>query len=141
LYRLYAPADVQTTTFSLFYLVQLDTDSVFDFPTVVCGRVTHASLRTEELRGNTARAYKNDLLSLTHSQPRWQQLRRENGWSVAEEPEVETSLQDVQGYILNLFDMVDRQLVIDNISLPLANPENNLDEMLTVDKYPFGGSA
>ena len=141
LYRLFVPADMQTTTSSLFYLVQLETKSVFDFPTIVCGQITHPALPTEDFRGQTARAFKNNLLLLTSSQPRWQQLRQKNGWSIAEDPEFETSLQKVQGFILNLFDMVDRQLVIDNISRPLANLDKNLDEMVTVGKYPFGGSV
>ena len=141
LFRLYVPVDVQSTTFSLFYLVQLGTESAFDFPTVVCGRASHLSLPTEDLRSQTARSFKNDLLTLTYSQPQWQQVGQENGWSIAADPESSTPLNSVQGYILNLFDIVDRRRVVDNISKPLTNPDNNLDQMLTVRNYPFGGRA
>lgn len=141
LFRLFAPADVESTTESIFYLVQLGLNSTFDFPVLLCGRAAHSALSREDLRSSTVRGFKASMLTLTHSEPLWQQLSWENGWSIAAGPESDTSLQSVQGYILNLFDMVNRQLVIDNISRPLANVDRNLDEMLTVTKYSFGGTT
>lgn len=139
LYRLYIPSDVDRTTRSLFYLVQLETDAVFDFPTIVCGRITHLSLEAGDVRGEIANDLATNALSLTYDAPQWQRIREENGWTIAEAPAFDTSIETVQGYILNLFDMTDRRRVIDNISRPLANPDKNLDEMLTVGKYAFGG--
>lgn len=139
LFRLFAPSDVESTTESIFYLVQLGLNSAFEFPAILCGRATHSALSSENLRSSTVRGFKTSLLTLTHSQPLWLQIGRENGWLIAAEPESDTPLQSVKGYILNLFDMVNRQRVIDNISRPLVNADKSLDEMLTVAKYPFGG--
>ena len=134
-YRLYIPVDRDRTTSSVFFLVLLESDSAFDFPPVICARVTHPPFNRDEVSSHVL--WGIYIRSLARRNANWSRFHEANGWIVAEDPKHDTLVGSVQGYILNLFDMVDRQRVIDNIVRPLTNTEHNLDEMLTVNKYAF----
>ena len=77
------------------------------------------------------------LLSLAQEEPRWRAIREENGWYVAE-PADGAPINRLQGYFLNVFDLVDRRHVIDNVVAPLTSANAHLDELLTVPRYGFG---
>ena len=115
---------------SLVYFISLETDTVFPLPEKeLYSKVWHI----------------DRLLSLAQEEPRWRAIREENGWYVAE-PADEAPINRLQGYFLNVFDLVDRRHVVENVIVPLttagatasATAGAHLDELLTVPSYGFG---
>ena len=135
IYRLFIPVDPSVTTYSIFYLVMLQTDSAFNFPPIICAKVNHPPFTESEVSSQIV--WGINVRSLARKESSWSKFQVENGWSIAATPKHNTQVVSVQGYILNLFDMTDQQRVIDNIVTPLINPDRNLDDMRTVDKYVF----
>jgi hypothetical protein len=118
---------------SLLYFINLASDTRFLFPTMLCARLVHSPLPADVIYGrvwNIARFFDFGL----QEQGKWRLVREERGWTIVE-PVGDTLIQSLQGYLLNVFDLVDRQHVIDNIILPLTEPRANLDELLTIEKY------
>jgi hypothetical protein len=134
-YRLFNQTDSEQFNESIFYLVMLHNDSAFDFPPVICAKVFHPPLDKDGIRAHVISGIR--INSLATNTPHWKRISKQDGWCKAEEPDFPTKVLSVQGYILNLFDMEDRDRVIDNIVVPLTNTDRNLDEMLTVTKYAF----
>ena len=120
---------------SLLYFISLETDTVFPFPAMLCARIAHPPLPEKELYSKVWHI--DRLLSLAQEEPRWRAIREENGWYVAE-PADGAPINRLQGYFLNVFDLVDRRHVIDNVVAPLTSANAHLDELLTVPRYGFG---
>lgn len=137
--RFYAPEGTLTSEeefkTSLLYFITLETDTVFPFPAMLCARIAHPPLPEKELYSKVWHI--DRLLSLAQEEPRWRAIREENGWYVAE-PADDAPIHRLQGYFLNVFDLVDRWHVIDNVVMPLTTAGAHLDELLTVPSYGFG---
>ncbi len=131
--RVYVPKGQDTYTSIAVFLVQFDPDSAYEFPPIICARYYHEGLSGAEVDGifDTLR-----LRSLSRIEPDWTSFRQESGWMVAE-PAFDAPIHYIKGYILNLFDIIDQQHVVDNIILPLTRHDDNLDDLLTVKKHPF----
>lgn len=135
--RCFVPREEEQYAWSVFYLINLTSESAFDFPAVVCGRMEHDFLSESQIYN---RAYLvSPLRALTHKNEGWTALADEGGFSVAE-PTFKTPTRRVKGYILNLFELSDRQKVMENIIKPLTtiDEESNLQEMITIPTYRFG---
>mgnify|MGYP000730495092 CR=1 FL=1 len=119
---------------SIFYLIWLNQDAPFEFPTMVCGRFQHETLTEKRI---SDLMYKSYLTSLTTGGSKWRYSQDENGWNVAT-PTFDSRIQEFQGYILNLFDISDRQVVAQNVIQPLSSGFNRrLSDFLTIPTYPF----
>ena len=130
--RFYAPDGEEIFDQSLAYFINLATDTRFPFPTMLCAQIAHPLLAERDV---FTRVWKiEQLFSFGEKQSKWRAEREERGWFIVE-PIGETPIQYLRGYLLNVFDLVDRQHVIDNIILPLTTFEANLDDLLTVQKY------
>lgn len=134
--RFYGPEGQERFDTSLLYFITLDTDTVFPFPSMLCARVTHPLLAENELYGKVWQV--DRLLSLAQEEPQWRAIREEDGWFVAE-PAGDMPVNTLRGYFLNVFDLVDRRHVVDNVLAPLTTPGVGLAEVLTVRRYGFGG--
>ena len=118
---------------SLLYFINLASDTRFPFPAMLCASLVHPPLPADVIYRrvwNIARFFDFG----RQEQSKWRPNREERGWTIVE-PVGDTHIQYLQGYLLNVFDLVDRKHVINNIILPLTEPEANLDELLTVQKY------
>lgn len=116
---------------SLIFLIVLETDTIFDFPTVICARMSHPPLTEKVIY---SQVFLLDYLkTLVTSHPTWQNIRQEEGWIVAE-PTFRTAITTIRAYILNLFSLSDQQRVMDNIIRPLTE-EGILAEMITRPTY------
>lgn len=133
--RMLIPLGAKKTTHSLVYLILLETKSAFDFPTIICGRLQHAALTDHEIY---SKVFSTALIkSLTYKRSSWRSFQEEGGWGVAEPSEAPSGSLQIQGYILNVFDIDTRQKVFDNIVRPLTEDVPDLDSVLTVNKYRF----
>lgn len=133
--RFYVPIGQKTFRSTIFHLINLEENTAFDFPTLLCGFYMHDEL-TEV--GISQTVFTDHICSLARKKSAWSPHREEGGWLVTE-PAFKNSaaVRCVKGYILNALDIVGRKHVIDNIVRPLTHPEQDLDQMLTVAKYPF----
>jgi len=128
--------DDHSATETRFYLADLAPDTIYGFPSLLCGTYHHDRLTGPEVATGVFNTPK--LRSLTRDGSEWTHLPERSGWYRAK-PAFKSPIHSIQGYVLNLFDLVDRQHVIDNTVKPLTTPSGNLDAMLTVQKYPFPG--
>jgi len=119
-----------------FYLADLAPDTSFEFPALLCGILQHDPLTDGEVSSSVF--ITAPVRSLTRDGSEWTHFPERSGWYRAK-PAFKSPVHSIQGYVLNLFDLVDRQHVIDNILKPLVTPDDALDAMLTVRKHPFGG--
>jgi hypothetical protein len=134
--RLFMPEDAETFDRTLFYFINLETNTAFDFPAVICGRLIHPPLTESEVYLGVYNT--QGLKSLAQKRPSWQQFRVEGGWTIAE-PAYKSRATQVQTYLLNLFDLQNQAAVMGNIVTPLTT-EVDLDQVLTVTRYPVPGS-
>jgi hypothetical protein len=117
---------------SLLFVVVLETDTLFDFPPVICARVAHPALGERDIYNQVF--YAADYFkTLVTSRPAWHHFRQEQGWIVAE-PTFKTPISTIQAYVLNLFTLSDQQKVVENIILPLT-AGGVLPELLTLPSY------
>jgi len=135
--RFFIPRKVTKSEHSVFYLIHLETKSAFDFPPVLCCRVAHEALTESEIY-QARNVFNTALLAtLVYRRSQWKSLRLENGWCIAE-PNSQSAVQELRGYILNLFDIDSRQRALENIVIPLTSGDDlDLDAALTVHKYLF----
>jgi hypothetical protein len=131
--RMFVLEEEELPSRSLFYLIMLKTYSTYDFPAVICGIYDHEPMPENRIWNKVYLIYK--IQSMVASKPKWKNLRLENGWCVGE-PDSKLPVLQVHGYILNLFDLSDRQKVIENIVEPLTRGGDQSLE-LTVPKYVF----
>lgn len=130
--RCYVPDNEEETfTESLLFLILLETDTIFDFPPVICARITHPALTEREIYNQVFLLEYFKTLATTR--PSWWHFRQEQGWIIAE-PTFRTPITMIRAYILNLFSLSDQQKVVDNIVLPLTEG-GALTEMLTLPTY------
>jgi len=132
--RFYIPEAQEISDHALLYLILLNSDSTFQFPVVLCARVSHPPLTEKEIYSRVWHA--ENLTALAAPSSLWMAHGEKEGWSVAE-PTFKSAINRLHGYFLNLFDIADRQHVIDNIVLPLTTEDENLDQFLTIPKYGF----
>ena len=100
-----------------FYFISLDENTEFEFPTIACGHIHHQLLSPDAI-------YKQIYIlepfrSLMRANPQWKQMGITDGWVTAV-PTNNMPVTKLQCYILNLFDLSNRQLVMDNIITPLT---------------------
>ena len=134
--RLYAPDGEDAFDETLAFFIALESDTVFPFPALLCARITHQPFAE---RDAYYKVWNTDQLqSLAQESGQWQVLGQEDGWYVAR-PSGKYAVNELRGYFLNVFDLIDRQHVIDNVLLPLTSSDMTLDELLTISKYGFGG--
>lgn len=130
--RFYAREGEELIEQSLAYFINLATDTRFSFPTILCAQIKHTPMLEKNIY---TRVWNIDrLFSFGQKESAWRTMPNEDGWFVVA-PLGETPVQSLRGYLLNVFDLVDRQHVVDNIILPLTEPGANLDELLTIEKY------
>lgn len=134
--RLFMPEDAESFDRTLFYFINLETDTAFGFPAVICGRLLHPPLTESEAYGGIYNI--QGLKSLSQKKPSWQQFSIEQGWTIAE-PAYKTRATQVQTYLLNLFDLQNQAAVMENIIAPLTDAVD-LNEVLTVPRYPVPGT-
>lgn len=113
---------------SFLFLISLETNTIFDFPVVICARTIHPPLTEREIYGQVFLT--DHFKTLATSRPTWHRFGEEDGWIVAE-PTFKTPITKINAYILNLFEISDQQKVIDNIVTPLVEG-GVLSEMLTL---------
>lgn len=121
-------------TESLIILIVLETDTIYDFPPLICARISHSSLTEKEIYNQVFLL--EYLKTLATSRPSWRYLRKEQGWLVAE-PTFRTPTNLIYAYILNLFEISDSQKVVDNIITPLLEG-GDLTKTLTLSAYTPG---
>lgn len=132
--RIYVHEGEEFFDHSLIYFVSLVSDTRFPFPTILCAHLVHPPLSADVIYGNSVWNVDRFFDFGRQEQSRWRPNREERGWTIVD-PVGDTPIQYLQGYLLNVFDLVDRQHVIDNIVLPLTEADANLNELLTVQKY------
>ena len=133
--RFFAPAEEDAFERSLCYFILLETRTVFPFPAMLCAHIEHPVMPEPEL---FKKLWSPELLaSLAQKDPRWRAVRQEGEWHMAE-PVNGATINHLRGYFLNVFDLVDRRHVIDNVVAPLTGANAHLDELLTVPSYGFG---
>lgn len=133
--RVYLPLDKELHDWSVFYLINLASLILFDFPVMVCGVLEHDLLTEKQVLQDVWSTY--GFKSLAWQNIPWQNFKDERGYTVAE-PTYKTATTRVRGYILNLFDLADRQKVIDNVIRPLtAGDDASLADFLTIPSYRF----
>jgi hypothetical protein len=130
--RFYTTADEEIFNLSLAYFINLAGDTQYPFPTMLCAQIAHSPLPEKDIYYKVWKTER--LASLTERKSMWRHVSEEKGWSIVE-PVGEMPIQYLRGYLLNIFDLVDRQHVIDNIIRPLTVGEADLDELLTIQKY------
>ena len=132
--RCYIPdSEADSFTESLLFLIVLDTDTIFDFPPIVCVRIVHPPLSEREIYNQVFQI--NPFKSLATSRPSWQNFRQEDGWIVAE-PAFRTPITMIQAYILDLFSLSDQQKVMDYIVQPLREG-GDLTGLVTLPPLPY----
>lgn len=132
--RCYIPDDEEETfTESYLFLIVLRADTQFDFPPVICARITHPPLTEGKIYNHVFLPDRFKTLATSRSD--WHDFNEEAGWIVAE-PTFKTPLTKISTYILNLFEISDQQKVLDNIVKPLVEG-GALTEMLTLPTYPI----
>jgi hypothetical protein len=134
--RLFIPEDSDTVIQTPFYFINLETGTDFDFPPVICGRLIHPPLTEIEVymgAYNTA-----GFKSLTQKRPSWRHLAVEQGWTVTE-PAFKSRASQARVYLLNLFDLRNKEAVLENIVFPLTE-EVDLDTALTIPRHPVPGT-
>lgn len=130
--RCYIPeGEDEVFTESLIILIVLETETVFDFPPLICARISHPPLTEKEIYSQVFLL--DHLKTLATSRPSWRYLRKEQGWLVAE-PTFRTATNLIHAYILNLFEISDSQKVVDNIVTPLVEG-SDLTKTLTLSTY------
>jgi hypothetical protein len=132
--RFYIPEGREESDHTLLYLILLNSDSTFPFPVVLSARVSHPLLAEKEIYSNVW--HSENLAALAAPSTLWTAHGEKEGWFGAE-PTFKSAIERLHGYFLNLFDLVDRQHVIDNIIIPLTTEDANLDQCLTIPKYGF----
>lgn len=135
--RLFMPEEVETFDQTLFYFINLETDTAFDFAPVICGRLLHPPLTENEVYLGIYNT--SGLKSLAQRKPWWQNFQIERGWTTAE-PTYKSRVTQAQVYLLNLFDLQNQTAVVENIITPLST-EADLVEVLTVVRYPVPGTG
>lgn len=135
--RVYVPMDQELDDRSVFYLIDLTSKLLYDFPVMICGALAHDLLSEKQVLQNVWSTH--GFRSLAWGNTQWQDFGDEDGFTVAE-PAYNTSATRIKGYILNLFDLTDRQTVIDNVVRPLtAGDDVDLADFLTIPSYRFAG--
>ena len=136
--RCYIPEEEENKfSESFLFLISLETNTIFDFPVVICARTTHSPLTEREIYNQVFLT--DRFKTLATSRPTWHHFGEEDGWIVAE-PTFKTPITKINAYILNLFEISDQQKVIDNIVTPLLEG-GVLSEMLTLPTYPIHKDA
>jgi hypothetical protein len=132
--RFYTQADQETVDRSVFCFISLDVKTAFDFPTILCGRAEHERLTEHEIFIQVFQTAR--LRPLLRQRSPWRLSLQNSGWARAE-PGFRSSVDHLQVYILNLFDIGTKQRVIDNIVRPLTEDAalSDLRSVLTVENY------
>jgi hypothetical protein len=136
LFRLFMPEGAEGFSQTLFYFINLETNSAFDFPAVICGRLRHPPLTESEVYLGVYNT--GGFKSLAQKRPSWQQFKIERGWTMTE-PAYKSRATQAQVYLLNLFDLQNQTAVLENIVTPLTS-EVDLDDALTIRRYPVPGT-
>ncbi|NLF64693.1 MAG: hypothetical protein GX579_08820 [Chloroflexi bacterium] len=135
--RLFMPEDSHTFSQTPFYFINLETGTAFDFPPVICGRLIHPPLTENEVYMG---AYNTGgLKTLAHRKPSWRYVVVEKGWTVME-PAFKCRATQARVFLLNLFDLRNKETVLENIIIPLTD-EVDLDEILTIPRHPIPGTG
>lgn len=132
--RVYIPDSGDAFESTAVFLISLESDTSLDFPAVICGHYVHKCLDADGIAKNVVQSYR--LRTLTRQESDWKDLQEDHGWVIAR-PKFDGPIEFFKGYILNLFDMIDQQHVIDNMVQPLIGIDGDLNEMLTVERYTF----
>ena len=138
--RFYIEKTDEKVEHSVFYLVLLDAETAFHFPTVLCGRAKHDLLTEHEIYVQVFQTHR--LRPLLRKRSPWRLSLQKSGWARAE-PGFRSPVDQLQVYILNLFDMSTKQRVVDNIVRPLTEDAalSDLRSALTAESYLPPGLA
>jgi hypothetical protein len=134
--RFYVRRDQEKVDRSVFYLASLEAETAFGFPAVLCGRAAHPMLTENEIFGQVFQTHR--LRPLLRRRSSWHLSCQKNGWTRAD-PAFRIPIEHLhlQLYILNLFDLSSKQLVVDNMIRPLTEDAafSDLGSTLTVESY------
>ena len=120
---------------SLFYYINLNNDSPFEFPSMMCGQFQYKLITEKKIASKVM--FKSYLSSLANGRTtRWHEFREDNGWILAK-PAFESPVQMFKGYTLNLYDLSNRQQVGDYVIRPLTQGINNSQLLSSIPTQPF----
>ncbi len=134
IYRYYIPIGIEQPDSSILFIIYLGRTSPFNFPPMLCARLSHEPLKESQIHRSIYR--KSNLRPLIRGNSKWINFREEKGWSFAE-PNFDSPVNQIKGYILNLFDIKTRNLVIDNVITPLTSDNSEFDLNLISDLTKF----
>lgn len=133
-YRYFIPKEVKRPETSLFILIYLGLVNTFTYPPVLCAKLHHAPLSANSIYDKVYSRSK--LRSLFSSSANWHEGRWVDGWSLAK-PNFDSPVEEIRGYLLNLFDLQNRELVVENVVKPLTDPDCQYDPAVSLTRYPF----
>jgi hypothetical protein len=129
--------DAFRTDHSLLYQILIDSQSAFDFPTILCARLEHPDMSGSEIY---SAIWNSDLFAALHCESSsWTCFSEENGWCLAK-PAIKSPLKSIKGYILNLVDITSARDVTERIVEPLLR-SGDPGYRLCVEHLPFPGLA
>ena len=133
--RYYTASEGDLLERSIFFLIYLGGGGQFEFPPILCGVVKHEPLNARRIYKKIYR--QTTFRSLITDKTKWSGWT-EPGWSIAK-PTWDLQIGQLKGYILNLFELNNRDLVIDNVIKPLTQPSlpYNNDKSLTRYQFPI----
>lgn len=116
--RFLVPAECNSTDHCLMYQVLIDSESAFDFPTILCARVEHPAFSEEQIYLEVWRS--DEFATLHAARCNWNSLGEENGWFLAK-PAYKTPVTRTKGFLLSLLDVNSVSLVSEKIVEPLIH--------------------
>ena len=133
--RFLVPAGGAATDHSLLYQVLIDSESAFDFPTILCARLEHRRMSEARIYRHV---WRSDAIATLHrKESMWTGFAEENGWCVAV-PAYKSPIKRIKGYILNLLEVDSLQRVSERIVEPLVR-SGDAGWRLTVEHLVFPG--
>lgn len=135
LFRFYIPDHVEKFDKTLFFFINLESETEFEFPPVACGHLVHPLLTEGQVWD--AAVDTSAIASLVRKIPAWQNFSIDRGWAVAG-PAPRKPATGIRVYLLNPFDLQNQASVLENIVIPLTE-ESALDEALTIPRHTLPG--
>lgn len=133
-YRYYIPKDVERSETSLFVLIYLGLSKPIGYPPILCAKLHHAPMSASRIYDSVYNS--SHLRSLLSSKAKWHEGRWDAGWAMAK-PDFDSPVKEIRGYLLNLFDLQNRRLVIENVIKPLVDHDWKYNPDASLNRYPF----
>jgi len=138
--RIYVPKDKsEPIDKSILFLITLEGTSDLKFPSVLCGILYHEPLTYEEM--NDWKFYSADRFkTLSNVKGEWKEIQKIKAWYSAK-PGYKTKINEIRGYLLNVFDLDSDKKVKDNIIFPLKEgfEKDQFDGKFSMPVHSFAG--